>query len=151
MPEQETKTIISIDWCDDTIKEALPWDSTQYVEVKRLSNAQKLRRESIMARFSGGGGDSQNIQMQYDEVKLFEYENSITDFCFKDSRGKTLQYDPKQLPRNRSIYEHCCGELAKFIDSLIDRVNGNGEVDEMLKNSQRSSEIIQPVSTEMEA
>jgi hypothetical protein len=145
-----SKTIISIDWCDDSIKEALPWDASQFVEVKMLSNAQKLKRDGIMAKFSNQG-ESQGIQMQYAEVKLFEYENSITDFCFKDSRGKVLRYDPSQLPRNRAIFEHCSGELAAFIDGLIDRVNGNGEADEMLGNSAGSSGDMQiPVSLDQD-
>lgn len=136
--------IKTIDWCDDTLTVNLPWDETQYVTVKRLSDAQRLRRDSMMAKFSNQG-TSQSIQMQYDVVKMFEYENSIIDFRFIDSRNQELRYDPRQLPRNRNIYEHVGKELSELIDGMIDQVNGEGQVDEMLGNSAGSSENV-PVS-----
>jgi len=142
--------IITIDWCDDTLTKKLPWDESQYVTVKRMSDAQRLKRDSMMAKFSNNG-DSQSIQMQYDVVKAFEYEHSIIDFRFIDNRKNELKYDARQLPRNRAIYDHVGRELSELIDSMIDEVNGGGKVDEMLGNSAGSSDDTQiPVSTEME-
>lgn len=113
----------SINWCDDTLKRNLPWDDSQFIEVKRLSGRNKRKRQALASVFRVGSevAEDMEIQMTYDKLKEFEWESSIIDFKLRDSRGKILTFgDPK---KNSEIFDHIDGELEKFIDELILEVN----------------------------
>lgn len=114
---------VSIDWCDDTIKRELPWDSTQYVTVKRFSGRDKRRRQALAATYRIGPEKSEEmeLQMAYDKLKEFEWSTAITDFRLKDSRGKIYSF--ADAKKNMEIFDHIGGKVEEFIDELILEVN----------------------------
>lgn len=134
--------IVSIDWCDDTIRRTLPWDEDQYVEVKRFTNKERKRKQTLMTRFSHFADEAAEVQLRYDEVAQFDYQTAITDFRLKDKTGKVLLFGKPS--ENSRIYDHFTGRLADFVDGLIAEVNmeteaGAAEISAVAGNSESSS------------
>ena len=141
------RDIASLDWCDDTTTKTLPWDSDQFVTVKRFTAREKRKRQSLAGTFRIGPEISEQteIQMTYDRLKDFEWETAIVDYRLKDKNGKVYLFaDAKS---NRKIYDHISGDLEKFIDDLILTINKekstevvSSEVKEVEGNSEGLSE-----------
>lgn len=131
--------IIGINWCSDTIKRELPGDSEQFVEVRRLSKGEKLRRADLATRMTVKNGEMKDvsdmdISVATTAIKMFEYETCITDFAIKgpdkkDSK-KIVIYRYGNAASNRDIYNHLTDDYAQFIDELIAEVNKDSAEDQ---------------------
>jgi len=147
----ESVEIISIDWCTDTIKESLPWDPDQFIEVRRLTAKEKRRKRTIASKFTldrKSKSDDIDVQIAVDEIKDFEYTHCITDFSLKgkDKYGKEQILTFSNAKDNTKIYDHFGEKLEEFVDKLISKVNKESDdedseeaVDEAEGNSESSS------------
>ena len=138
------KQIVSIDWCEDTITEKLPWDEEQFVTVRRLTGKEKRRKLDVASSVKMGTdqSDEYEINMRVGAVKDYEWNTCITDFLFKSTKNgkpRVDKFNGINPAANQVLYDHISGELEKFIDDLIDHVNKDDkEVAEVSKNSKDS-------------
>lgn len=125
--KQETKPIISLDWCEDTLTENLPWDADQYVTVRRLTAKERRQRLAIAAKMETKdlAADSFTVGSNLDAMKEFEYQHCIVDYKLKSFKnGKECVHTFSKNPDvNQEVYDHFSPELEEFVDELIAKVN----------------------------
>ena len=117
------KDRVSIDWVEDTIRKEIPWDSDQYIVVRRFTGREKRQRQALAGTFRLGSEKTDNVEitMTYDKLKTFEWQACIVDFRLKDAKDKVYLFSSKD--RNQEIYDHISGPLEKWLDDLILEVN----------------------------
>lgn len=122
----------SLDWCEDTLRESLPWDSEQYIEVKRFDSKERRKRKALAMKgvTIDNEADSTSLDVAYDEIKEYEYDHAIVDFRLvsrRDGKQSVLTFNRDNPRKNREVYDHFSEELEDFVDKLIARVNKEDE------------------------
>jgi hypothetical protein len=131
-----TGKVVSIDWCEDTLKRNLPGDEEQFIEVRRFTAKQRRKRQQLAGRIHFKEGEEKalddiSVEVNVQELKTFEYTNGIVDFKLLDSQGKFHSFDHSHPDRNLKIYDHITGDLEVFIDELLGEVNKDTETEEV--------------------
>jgi hypothetical protein len=127
--------VVGIDWCSTTVMRTFPWDPEQFVEVRRLSKGEKLRRADLATRMTVPANKKDitdiDVSMATTAIRMFEYEHCITDFAIKGpdkkDEKKTVLYRFADAATNRDIYNHLTGKYGRFIDDLIGEVNKDSD------------------------
>lgn len=141
------KELVGIDWTDTTLRRELPWDSNQWIEVRRLSGEEKRKRDNLIAKRCSRDEERERmeIELTHSEMQAYEWEHCIIGYRLLDSNGKYLTFEnPKD---NRERYARIRGKLETFIEDLIREVNkdeeeAQKEIAEVEKNSPISSEEV---------
>jgi hypothetical protein len=88
-----------------------------YVQLRKLTYGEMLKRRDMAVRASSGRGRDVNIDFQQLEVAVYEFSHAVVDHNLEDEDGNKLDLS------KRSIVESLDPIVAQEIEQLIDDMN----------------------------